>query len=277
MKRFREEPSLETKLALATGPINRDIALELLKKAEVQDALNFAIASTKDPRFIKIREVMNEEDIWEYWFKRDLEIVPLRKLYPSDWITHPLEWKTYYLWYRLAISCLQYDVLQKSSIMRTYPVETTFKFVRLNVIETNDKKLLDFRTEYLKFGGRSWEIEEEYNYENLFQRAQGIGKNTNITLLKDRYKVENKAILNTYLSGLNILHNLSQNGLHFGQYPTDEIKQLLSSPPRLFEETQLLVTSCLTCGMRGEDLQREETDSSRIFCNEICQLSFYQE
>jgi hypothetical protein len=265
-KRLREEPSLEVKLALAIGPLSRDIALEVLKKAEVRDALNFVIASGKDPRFNKIVELMNQEEIWKFWFDRDLSIVPKDKLYPIKWIDHPLKWKTYYLWYRLMIVRLQFAVLRYSTIIN---LKHTFKFVRLNVAQIDDEQPVNFSSILIEIMGLYNDrrlIYGYYNLSNLIIIANSFSIHKK-DFLKMQYNFANDQSMDLYN---NILERLEQGNF---KYNFD----YLSAPPRLIELTKLLVASCLTCGMTDDNnLQKEENNPNRIFCNENCQLSFYK-
>lgn len=226
---------------------------------------------------------MEEEAMWEYWFKRDLSLIDLNRLYPIEWITHPLKWKTYYLWYRLLVSRLQYAYIHDRHIMEIYPPNSTLKFLRLNVIELTWGKevtLLDFRQEYVRYQRYTYgdEEEEEREYRNLYsftvlhdETYFGFAAGKRDSFLRDRYNVmlEVNQVYNNVFEYL----DEATRYRNFEFRPTKST--FLSEPPRLIEPTQLLVTSCITCGA-AEASQMEETNPSRVFCDSNCQLSFYQ-
>jgi len=114
--------------------------------------MNFTIASNNDPRVNRYVGIMNNNTIWEMWFKRDMLYIYNNfngKLPP--WATQAggakPEWKLYYLWARLSVSATQWAFFKqrKRDILRAYPGATDLKFDYFNTFT------VEFPNETLQF------------------------------------------------------------------------------------------------------------------------------
>jgi hypothetical protein len=140
-KRIRK-PSVEEQVALYLGRvITRDEAFSILSKAEVRDAMTWVIGAVNDPRFANIAALMREENIWQYWTRRDMPEVLGDGTLPWQTSEEGVpSWKVVYLWFRLACSFYQRFILadyqsQPEKIHGAFPPGTVLRLKHLNVIE----------------------------------------------------------------------------------------------------------------------------------------------
>ena len=126
---------------------SRDVMLNILTKADVKAALNLAIGTASDSRFEMLHSLMQTEELWKYWFKRDLwwqikdteafrrggdhysvpqwiysivdieynmddKFLDVEEKFSDYFQDKPL-WKLLYLWYALAVSAIQYDLIER--------------------------------------------------------------------------------------------------------------------------------------------------------------------
>jgi hypothetical protein len=258
-------------------------AFALLTQVEVQDAMNFAIASGGDVRFSMIVEVMRNDKIWQFWFQRDLKIVHDTKWkWPFESVETPA-WKTYYLWWRLVISCFQYSVLKNEQILAVYPEDSKVRFVRLNELELKTPKgeviMLDFRREYPRYitaspayrpnyGIMRYQAEDLWLYSRrlwLYSRREDIDD-----FLTFKYPSFDGYAKDEYIKIIRAMFDSLEpsDGKFYSR------SEYLQAPPRLITATKLLVASpCVTCD--AEPRYCETTNAGNVFCSKSCQRRFH--
>jgi len=260
--------------------LSMDTAFATLQKTEVRDALTFSISVANDVRFVNIRRVMENDLIWQYWFQRDLSIIDINFVYPIDIIKTKPVWKTYYLWYRLLISALQFACCDEWNNQDEGP----FGFKMLNTLNNNDT----FKTEFVDF------FRKNYTLENLIN----FGEKRIFLFLNEHYKNFDRRTIDEYNNIFYMLISALKSKLNPSTMNTEENSNLLKGyanknfiyhkdiqyldcPPRIYEkicetkEGKLLVSSCLACGFDGNELQREKINPKHVFCDINCQKDFY--
>jgi len=286
--------------------IDRNLAWILLSKVDAQDAMTFAASTGIDRRFHSLVEVLRENAIWEFWMRRDLAIVydglNGNGAWDGDFSPEEPKWKTVYLWWRLVMSAYQWNVLTqfwKNGIETIYPEGSTIKLTRLNEIELTNPNtgnmILDFRTQFPRmltlFNAKTYG-KPEYSLKKLnmfhvdspgLSRRGDFGKylisrfNTAVIsvekyeeILMNMYSILND---NRYYSKSGQLFpNIQRNYNDVKQYG---IAELFSRPPRLVEETKLLVASCIVCGHPARFQEDIPVSPPRYFCDKECQIKIY--
>jgi len=272
-----------------------NLAFIFLKNADVQEALKFAAAVGVDNRFRPLLKILKENDIWEYWFERDLKIfkslVPWKK--PKDVVIEAPEWKTYYLWMRLAVTCYQWVVVNGYEYVwyKAYPKDAKLQILRLNEIELSlplqPPVILDFRKEfakivvhsqmYLKY--RSENISLKYNRDNLWYLS-GIDSTLDDDIqqfLKVRFPRMHESSRKFYFDEIREFKRMLSGISGSDGY----IYSIVSKPPRMVEETTLLVaspiipsTNCSFC-LNQPARVFEATRQHIGYCSSKCQEQLY--
>lgn len=276
--------------------IDRNLAWILLSKVDAQDAMTFALSTGIDRRFHSIVEVLRDNTIWEFWMKRDLAIIydglNGNGAWDGDFSPDEPKWKTVYLWWRLVMSAYQWNALTnfwEEVIKAVYPEGATAKFIRLNEIELkNPNMILDFRTEFPRWAAyRTYEpvywvdslrvfkiAPSGYFYEGDFRKY-----------LVSRINMAPIAV-EKYEQILEVMFSKLTDGMYhqgWGDFTPDiqgpyrgmkqySIVEVLSRPPRLVEETKLLVASCIACAQPAHFQEDVSVSPPRYFCGKECQL-----
>lgn len=236
--------------------VGRDVAFAILTQVEVRDALNLRMAVAKDARFTSFRSVMDSEEIWMFWVKRDLAIIAtafddFQKLaFPVD--DRP-QWKTRYFWYRLFVSALQWNVVRKPE----FADESIYSYEYLNVVRVNGR-LVDFRPLFVDYLDRVLVTETERrrrSYNLYFFQVDFIGYIDYRAFVDQNLQLPAVAA-HTYERILKEFDRLidykpepdqpiPRNILAYLAAFRDEVRTF----PRELEERRILVTAqCPTCG-----------------------------
>ena len=248
-----------------------ELAFELLKQTEVRDAMNFAIASGNDPRVRQIKAVMEQEDIWKYWMNRDLKII--MDLLPNQqlpkWANLEADrqynaskkphWKLAYLWYRISVSALQWNVINNRNMsMELYPPNSTLEFMYLNTlkltiggssVQREEVLILDFRDEFIRIydflkAQRYVNIEPtDYTYDHLLNvfRTQSLDIRQ---FLSTKYTGDVK--LFNLIPYANLIESILFSITEHGTDPAWTDPANIRDFPRLIEQTKILV-GCFVC------------------------------
>jgi len=285
--------------------IDRGLAWVLLSNVDVQDAMKFADAVGVDSRFQQIINVLRENAIWEFWFQRDLEIfkpiMPWKEKRGLE-IEAP-EWKTYYLWMRLAMTCYQWIAINyfTEKILSVYPPGSALRLIRLNELELTvfgkSTIMLDFRKQFPRFAPHSqyyrssyplpkwqygdlWYLEVRMFFKRdspyvsflntFFPRMTGQAVNWYAEILH--------AVIDKSISIIDASDVSNMNIFDYVPFPDWSI---LTRPPRIVEETKLMVASpisrsitCSWCVSKPAALY--EADRLHIgYCSEKCQDKLY--
>ena len=267
--------------------LNATVAFELLKRVDVRDAMSFSIATGNDPQVAMISHVMQHDDIWQYWFERDLKVI-MDELDGSDWLVahenvlvDSPKWKVLYLWGRLLISNMQFGFFRswEPNLVHIYPPNSVIEFNYLNTFTvivdgdrfSNEEVLhMDFREQWDRFVMKlnpRYYLVNLYNFETL---VDYIPEPTDYRLLADKYHMV-QADAEKYTNALTALYRWisgykSTLKCHIGA---------LSSIPRLIEKAKILVANrmCSNCestsnvGYRCGDCFVEPT----FYCSSKCQ------
>lgn len=267
--------------------IDRNIAWTLLSQVDAQDGMKFAASYGVDSRFHSIVEVLREDTIWEFWMKRDLSIIYNglngRGSWNGDFSPEAPKWKTVYLWWRLVMTAYQW------SIVRKYWNATgqRRRITRLNEIEdtyTNGTFFSDFRTEFAK-SFQSYSLETIYNVgiAKGWRAVEGEFHKYIIDQFPEASKLASReydAIISGFFACLmdkryHVNGTLLFNPREFYTASDRHVTDVFSHPPRLAEETKLLVASCIVCAQPAHFQEDVPVSPPRYFCGKECQIEFY--
>jgi len=258
--------------------LTSEVAFEILKQAEVRDAMNFVIASGNDPRVRQIKAVMEQEVIWKYWMIRDLKIVmdllPNQQLpkwaileadrqYKASKKPH---WKLAYLWYRITVSALQWNLINNQAVfMELYPPNSTLEFMYLNTlkltiggspVQREEVMILDFRVEFIRIYNLLKSLQfttrdpTDYTYDHFLDtfRSQPLDIRHFLSAKYDMSGFGNPKLYDTtpYVNLIDsILYSFGDDSLVVNN-PTLRNPANIRDFPRLIEQTKILV-GCFVC------------------------------
>ncbi len=245
---------------------------EVLKRTDVEEALNLYIAVAGDQAFFKVIKIMDTNMIWNYWFQRDMAAIYKFDEWDVETVLWETEdkptWKVYYLWFRFMIAARQFYLLafepegEISSLI--------FRFERLNFAEIKGK-MVDLR-KYIP------------NYEQRVKNMIPVRDNIFKVLVEyffNKFVVHN---VNVYSGELSVVYSVFAS-LHWLLTYTEAEKkgylpilnELASTFPRthIKKGNKIVLASCIECKIVCSNPQVEKTNNSRIFCDKDCQRSFY--
>lgn len=208
-------------------------AFELLKRLEVREAMQFVggLTSKKDIRYKQLRELMKDNVIWEYWLKRDMGD------YRIDWAPNA---KTAYLWYRFAIATCQRALLR-----------TNFDLPDSEILYLNRTKESDFRN-YFPSGQSTIDLMVSLVCDTGEVREQ----------LEISYPQLLENLRDAYALCIEGLMEFLQRGkdAEFRDFFEPATMLFLQKPPRIVEETHLIVASPLYMEEYAPILEKERLD-----------------
>lgn len=266
-----------------------DVSWTILSNAEVHDAMNWVISSGSDPRFANIGALMRGEDIWKYWTRRDMPEVYEGKLPWKSLEQGVPSWKVVYLWFRLACSVYQRNILAEyqstSEAERgAFPPGTILRLKRLNVIEMTvpgtrlvigETRELSFKSQFQRilsdFGMvRPGDKEPSMYYTFIYMNTDDI-----ITILRSMYPNFTLLIIERYAQHIALLllrfddivngKVVNWNTLNFSNETTGKI-------PRLYEATKIIVAApiCASCGAQSPT-KKCSCPCATPYCGKECQ------
>jgi len=246
-----------------------EIAYSILREAEVRDAMNFLIASGNDPKVRAIQDVMDNDDIWQYWFNRDLQvIIDVTGNAKPAWA---VSWKVYYLWCRLMVSTAQSTIVDRLNLIEftPYPPGSVVRFKYLNTITVSVPGDSIVRQETLEFDFREqWQriynsmpsnryFNDDYILWKLFKLVQP--ESSYKKFLSDRYQFDDMVYLKQYTNVLYSIQNFMQtynfqemmmsSQLRSSLGGQSYVNDIISRAPRLIEKTSIIV-ACQICNER---------------------------
>lgn len=159
--------------------VSYDAAFEILTKIEVRDALSLTIAVANDARFKAFRAVMQSDDVWRFWTLRDLSVVvnafgSLQKMEFN--VDDRPRWKVIYLWYRLFVSALQWNIVNRIDFGDVFQDGDWWEYAYLNKVRVNGQ-LVDFEPLFVQYADRPYTLEAfqgEISYESFLMTHLGL-------------------------------------------------------------------------------------------------------
>ena len=275
--------------------ISKDLAFNILSKADVKDALTFNLTITnKNVLYEQIKRQMDNEEIWLFWVKRDLEpifnpqwtikTVLWEVAFVERWNVETKEfemvkvpkWKVYYLWLRLYFLEIEYEVLTKFKFEISSTQKPTLHHFWVRKSETEVFYMVDVRKfdNYSKFGQIVLKVKEfpytetkDRRYKPFFQFCEQI---CNVYLSNDVVN-ETEILWDIFLGIFNIIEEFVRPSYFFNP----SAKKRVQTFPRYGLNGLITVANCISCG--EETTKVEKTNPKMAFCDKECQLSFYQE
>lgn len=257
-KRPKLEEILQPHLSL-------DAKYELLKRADAKDAMNYAISGDRD-----IVRLLRNDNIWKFWFQRDLDIIYTDEIpnpFPRDG-EQPI-WKRWYLWCRLFIGMIQWNIIKTMSPV-AYPPNYTITYVNLNVMKAtkeNKSLYLDFRSEFPRIMSTIKEGYFVYNKVNMFEFASFYIFTQSMKL---RYFEidEGNLVINYLIAMAEALMELS--GIfqdHNNPYLIFHHERMKESP-NMFKLSKYIVVGCNVCQSTNPQYKCSRCD--KPYCSEEC-------
>ena len=271
--------------------IDKNIAFTLLKQVEVRDAMTFAIAAAKHPKWINIRRIMDEDRIWLEWLKRDMPAIFGDGTRPRNYrenIENRMETaaennkldtpvaKTIYLWCRLAVSIWQFEIVDMYNRFVEDDRENkifmgTPSFQYLNVVSFSDGDMMDFGDFFvsmlesdLYLGIVSTDQVLKWLKENRFKLYQNVGLfGFQTNFFKEKYPTMLPKKAKEYVQ---VQYNILKKYLKTGAGTF-----LPTTYPRLVEETRLIVASPI-CAQCQQEATHMCAQCRTPYCSQECQV-----
>lgn len=290
-------PRLEELAKRSGGPVaDSDYTFKLLQLVDVRDAMSTAIAGINDIFWHHVRDHMNQDAIWRYWMQRDLQLVfdhgqgNLPKWIDRKYISKAPKWKVYYLWMRLIMGFLQWNLFRRKMdfIVQAYPRKSTLKYVTLNTFQLNNDQLLDFRTEFNKMGAillhprHQTTFGTQYSLRSLLlvsridisHMRMNAEENDVVAFLEYRYKMDAfKQAFHVYSDIFDVLINWLTFDSGVARFGSALDKETLQNPPRAIEYTRILLggrIQCDGCGSHVPEMRCKHCET--YFCDAKCAI-----
>ncbi len=269
--------------------ITKDLALSILMRVDVRDALHFYIASYKEEKYEKIIEQMNGNLIWMLWTKRDMDVI-----FRPEWNVNTVlwetvdkpKWKVYYLWLRLYMLCMQ-----NAFIIKDHPVElrrtpsNSDKFIdikksRLNflvfykyVLEWTGQKKVFIEHDVRNF--KDYEPKLWYHiFSNRFDGELDLETYGSHDFAFFRQYVYLRLRIKVFDERVKLIYAIFQY-LRLVCMGTSGIDiESLYLFPRYGSKGYITVANCVSCGDKA--FKKERTNPEMIFCDIECQTLFYR-
>ena len=288
-----------------TGGSEMDSAFvfNMLTQVDVRDAMSAAMASGNQTLWKHVVEHMRQEAIWRYWMERDLKIVfdykrgDLPTWIDQRYVTDAPKWKVYYLWMRLIIGFLQWNLLRKKwpYFIEGYPPGSTLKYVTLNTIElspTGDDFfkskpiLLDFRKEFKRISPRIMNqryqafLGSDYSLSSLLVVSDvnnsrlRLNADNDVVAFFMRYKMDIFEQGFSMYSGIfDFLIDWLKHDSTVGRFGTSIDQKTLQNPPRAIEYTRILLAGRIQCDGCGSHLPEMRCKRCETyFCDDKCAI-----
>lgn len=222
--------------------LDRVAAFEILKRTEVRVAMKWAASLAYDIRYIAIRAVMKYEDIWRFWLRRDMGD------YRIDWAPNA---RTAYLWYRFAIATCQrailrnnWDIPNSKLLYLNHTEDYDFRDyfpqkLRLVNAEDYDKSAIDLMVMLVCDPGEVLE-QLQISYPQMIES------------LRDAYGL--------CIDGLMEFLQRGDASSELRDFFLPETLAHLQKPPRIVEETHLIVASPLYMEEYAPILEKERLE-----------------
>ena len=246
--------------------------LEILRRTDVEEALNLYIAVAGDPAFFKVIKIMDTNLIWNEWFQRDMAAIYKFDEWDSETVLWETEdkptWKVYYLWFRFLVASRQYYLLAFKN--GNEPTRLRFRFKNLNVAEI-DGRNVDLR----KFIP---------NYEQEIRNMIPVKDNVFEVLLEHFFTKFVVYDTNVYSAELSVVYNVFASLHWLLTYTKVEkrgylliLNELAATFPRTHPKkgNKIVLASCIECKLVCSNPQVERNNTNRVFCDKDCQRSFY--
>ncbi len=277
-------------------PLTTDSAFLILSTADVGDAMNFSIASAGDSDYSEIYELMKDDYIWNYWTKRDMDVIYDKKWNSSTtlWpVKDSPKWKVYYLWFRIFVS-LQQNI-RIGDLEEYDEFDDLLEYLSFNLFQITKKSddsviVLDSRKHLA-------DIYNKYSREGAFDPPSYVTKTYKDLIMT---KIDNKAYYYLFHNDVDEQHSFTEFYMHYFKDKSDVgitvfhqiifaiykfLKEGKLSPalpdlfPRLFpigsnkqKKKHIILAKCIECGQDGKKYERG--NPAMIFCDINCQKEF---
>jgi hypothetical protein len=248
--------------------------LEILKRTDVEEALNLYIAVAGDQAFFKVINIMNTNLIWNYWFQRDMAVIYKFGEWDAETVLWETEdkptWKVYYLWFRYYVSWMQFWLLHFDSDIDKYSV-VKFKYLNIGII---NGKIIDIRKYIQRYNQKIKNVIPDNTHLSDFMIKKFF---TKFVGYKDTENKPRKYF--SYLKMIEIdeiFHQFHLILLNKGNGNSLNMLKTYASRFPKTSNTKIVLASCIECNTECSDPQVEKYNKKNIFCDKDCQRAFYK-